>query len=233
MSAGALAVLVVVAVVIVSVSSGGGSAGERTTTTSTNNNVSAQNWSYNGIHVYGSLSYEGVPLQLGPVLSPLYLGLTNQPAGGIQCNTKEQLAYHHHVHVAIFVNGKPYSIPLGVGITPPVEVANSPRGQVAVGSAANGGCFYWTHTHEQDGIVHLESPISRTFELAQFFAVWHVALSANQIGPYTGTVTATVNGQPWTGDPGSIPLDAHAQIVLNLGSPIVTPPPIDWSLTRL
>ena len=229
MSTAVLALVVIVAVVIVSVSSGGGTAGEHNNT----NNAVARDWSYNGLAVYGSLGYEGVPLQLGPVLSPLYGGLTNQPMGGIQCNTKEQLAYHHHAHVAIFIHGKPYSVPLGIGITPPVEVANSPQGQVAVGSAAANGCFYWIHTHEQDGIVHLESPIARTFELAQFFAVWHVALTAHEIGPYTGTVTATLNGQPWTGDPGSIPLDAHAQIVLNLGSPVVVPPPIDWTSTKL
>ena len=40
-------------------------------------------------------------------------------------------------------------------------------------------------------------------------------------------MTATVNGKPWTGDPAQIPLTEHTQIVLNLGGPIVTPPPIN------
>jgi hypothetical protein len=46
---------------------------------------------------------------------------------------------------------------------------------------------------------------------------------------YKGTVTATVNGVPWKGDPSLIPLDEQAQVVLNLGGPVVTPPPINWS----
>jgi hypothetical protein len=46
-------------------------------------------------------------------------------------------------------------------------------------------------------------------------------------------VTATVDGKAWTGDPSQIPLNNHTQIVLNLGGPIVTPPPITWSGTGL
>jgi hypothetical protein len=81
----------------------------------------------------------------------------------------------------------------------------------------------------QDGIVHIESPIAKTFLLGQAFAVWQQLLSSTQVGPYKGTVRATVNGVPWIGDPSLIPLDEHTHIVLNLGGPVVTPPPISWS----
>ncbi|MGH9115562.1 MAG: hypothetical protein ACRDWW_06985, partial [Acidimicrobiales bacterium] len=94
-------------------------------------------------------------------------------------------------------------------------------------------CLYWLHVHAQDGIVHIESPIAKTFELGQVFDIWHQALSSTQIGPYTGKVTATVNGTPWTGNPAQILLNEHTQIVLNLGGPAVTPPPISWSGTGL
>jgi len=134
------------------------------------------------------------------------------------------------VHVAIFINGKPYSIPLGVGIAPTVQVANTPQGQFAQSSS---NCFYWLHVHAQDGIVHIESPQPKTFELAQVFGIWHQPLSATQIGSFHGPVTATVNGKAWTGDPTQIPLNEHDQIVLNLGTPIITPPPISWTNTGL
>ncbi len=35
-----------------------------------------------------------------------------------------------------------------------------------------GGCFYWLHTHTEDGIIHIESPVQRTFTLGHFFAIW-------------------------------------------------------------
>ena len=36
-------------------------------------------------------------------------------------------------------------------------------------------------------------------------------------------MTALFNGQVWTGDPRDIPLDAHAQIQLEVGKPLVAP----------
>ena len=140
------------------------------------------------------------------------------------------MAYHHHVHLAIFVDGKPYSVPLGIGFVPPAQVTQSPQGAFAEGSPT---CLYWLHVHAADGIVHIESPEVRTFQLGQLMDIWHVPISATQLGTYTGNVTATLNGVPWTGELRQIPLDEHAQIVLNVGGPVVTPPPISWSGTGL
>jgi hypothetical protein len=148
----------------------------------------------------------------------------------VQCNSTEQLAYHHHAHLVIFTNGQTRPVPLGIGMVPPAIVQQSPQGDFATGSQT---CLYWLHVHAQDGIIHIESPVAKNYLLAQFFGVWKQPISATQIGPYTGHVTATVNGVPWSGDPGQIPLTEHAQIVLNLGGPVVAPPPINWSATGL
>ncbi len=218
-AAGAIvAAVAVVVVLLVSTGSGGGS-------------PSAVNFKTPaGVKVYGGLGPENVPLQVGPPLAAANTGLTGAIVDGIQCNAGEQLAYHHHVHLAIFINGKPYSVPLGVGMVPTVQVTNTSAGQFADGST---NCLYWLHVHAQDGIVHIESPQPKTFELAQVFGIWHQPLSATQIGSFQGPVTATVNGKPWLGDPAQIPLNEHDQIVLNLGTPHVTPPPISWANTGL
>ena len=186
-----------------------------------------------GTKVYGALGPEDVPLELGDALAQPNTGLTGRPVTGIQCSASEQTVYHHHVHVAIFVHGKPYSVPIGVGITPPAVVQETAKGPFAASSGATNGCFYWIHVHAQDGIVHMESPITKIFELGQFFGVWQQPLSANQIGPFTGPVTATVNGTPWTGNPSAIPMNSHDDIVLNLGTPVISPPPIVWTGTNL
>jgi hypothetical protein len=213
-------------IIIVVVATGGGSS-----SVTTGSKQPAVNYTTaTGVKVYGGLGPENVPLQVGTPLAAANTGLTGAPIDGVQCNTTEQLTYHHHAHLVIFINGKTRPVPLGVGMVPPAIVEQTANGDWATGSQT---CLYWLHVHAQDGIVHIESPSPKNFLLGQFFGVWHQALSSTQIGPYSGHVTATVNGQPWAGDPSEIPLTEHAQIVLNLGGPAVTPPPIDWGATQL
>jgi hypothetical protein len=33
-------------------------------------------------------------------------------------------------------------------------------------------CIYWLHTHDETGIIHIESPIKKDFILGQFFDLW-------------------------------------------------------------
>jgi hypothetical protein len=218
------AVVAIVAVIVVLADSGSGGSSK-----------SAVNFTLaDGTKVYGRIGPEGVPLQLGPQLASPNAGLTGAPIDGIQCNSSEQLVYHHHVHLAIFVNGKPYAVPLGIGMMPPAQVQQQSNGAFASGSGSTTNpCLYWLHVHAQDGIFHLESPQPGNFELGQAFGVWGQPVTATQVGPYKGTVTATLNGQVWPGDPAQIPLAEHAQIVLNVGGPTITPPPISWSGTSL
>ena len=49
-------------------------------------------------------------------------------------------------------------------------------------------------------------------------------------GPAKGKVTALVDRKVWLGDPRDIPLKAHAQIQLEVGTPLVAPVRIsNWS----
>jgi hypothetical protein len=220
------AVVVIAAAVLVVVllsSSGGGSTTANAKQPAVNYKTAA------GVKVYGTLGPEGVPIEIGTQLAAPNTGLTGAPIDGLQCNSTEQLTYHHHAHLAIFINGQLKTIPLGVGMVAPAQVEQTSSGDFATGAT----CFYWMHVHAYDGVLHIESPTPKVYELKQFFDIWHVALSSDQIGSYQGHVTATVDGKPWTGNPGQIPLNEHTQIVLNLGGPIVTPPPINWTGTQL
>jgi hypothetical protein len=213
--------LVVAAVVIVAVV---------LSDSSTPNHAAINATTPQGVKYYGGLGPEGVPVQIGTVLAPRNPALTGQSIDGISCSSQEQLAFHHHVHLAIFVNGALRPVPLGLGMAGTLQTSNATGGEFADGAST---CLYWLHVHAQDGIVHIESPVARQFYLGQVFALWGQPLSMSQVGPEKGTVTATVNGQPWTGDPSQIPLDEHNQIVLNVGTPVVAPIPISWSGTGL
>ena len=51
---------------------------------------------------------------------------------------------------------------------------------------------------------------------------------AGQVGPARGHVTAIYNGKVFQGNPRNIPLAAHAQIQLEVSTPLVTPQSITW-----
>jgi hypothetical protein len=154
-----------------------------------------------------------------PALASTQAQANGQPVDGIACQTGEQVAYHIHAHVAVYSSGALRAVPRGVGITPPTNEQNSAEGPFI----ASGGCFYWLHTHTQDGVIHVESPTQKTYTLGNFFDIWQQPLSSTQVSTALGNVVAYVNGKQYKGDPRSIPLTAHAVIQLDVGSPNVPP----------
>ena len=144
---------------------------------------------------------------------------TGQAINDIKCETQEQVLFHIHAHLAIYANGQPRTVPAGIGIPDPVTQSTTEGPYVASGS-----CFYWLHSHAEDGVMHIESPVQRTFTLGDWFDIWGQPLSATQVAGDKGTVTAYVNGQRFTGDPRTIPLQAHAVIQLNVGQDVAPKP---------
>src|SRR6202000_3356952 len=135
---------------------------------------------------------------------------TGQTLDGIQCQATEQVAYHVHAHLAIYVDGALRPAPIGIGIVPP-QIEQSAAGPFASASK----CYYWLHTHTNDGIIHIESPTQTTYTLSRSFAVCGVPLSGPAVGAASGPITAYVNGQQWGAAPGSIPLQSRSVIQIN------------------
>jgi hypothetical protein len=147
---------------------------------------------------------------------------------GISCGPAEQLAYHIHAHLAVFVGGAPRAVPAGIGI-PGSTAVQTTEGPIAAG----GRCIYWLHTHAPDGVIHVESPSERLYTLGEFFDEWHQPLSSSAVADARGKVTAFVDGKAWTKDPRTIRLTPHAEIQLDVGSPTVRFAPISWAQTQL
>jgi hypothetical protein len=167
-----------------------------------------------------ALGPEGVAIPAAPPLTRSMRPLTTgERIDGIACQTNEQVLFHIHAHLTIFVRGQARQVPAGVGIGPPYEVLETPAGAFIDRAT----CFMWLHTHSADGIIHTESPIRRTYTLGDFFDVWGQPLGRDRVGPARGRVTVFVGGRRYAGDPRSVPLLAHAQIQLDVGSPAVAP----------
>ena len=153
-----------------------------------------------------------------PVSAGTATAVTGQPTDGISCQTSEQTLFHIHAHLTVFVNGSARQVPAAIGI-PGAVAQSTPAGSFV----DQGTCFYWLHTHAADGIIHIESPVHRTYTLGNFFDEWGQPLSTSRVGPASGHVVAIYNGQVFKGNPRDVPLTAHAQIQLEVGTPLVAP----------
>jgi len=136
-------------------------------------------------------------------------------ADGLQVLTAEGQVQHTHQHLDLFVDGQRVAIPPDIGIDR-VNLILSP-----------------IHTHDASGIIHVESPIVREFTLGEFFDVWGVRLDAHCVGGICDgndqVLSVYRNGQQITGDPRSIVLDAHEEIVVAIGTSAQLPSPIPSS----
>jgi hypothetical protein len=171
----------------------------------------------------GRIGPEGVPVPAAAPLAGTAAAASGQAVDGIRCQPEEMSTFHIQARLTIFVNGSPRQIPAGIGI-PGARVQNTAKGLFA----DNGRCYYWPHTHEADGIIHIESPVPHSFTLGEFFDVWGQPLSPGKMGPVTGPVVAFYNGQRYEGNPRDIPLSAFAQIQLDAGMPLIAPESISF-----
>jgi hypothetical protein len=171
---------------------------------------------------------EGIPLEQGALLAPASTTTQGATVDGIQCAPIEQLAYHIHAHLQVYVNGQTRTLPAAIGLIGPIfEQTQYGRFYGAQ------KCYYWLHTHADDGVIHVESPTKRIYTLGNFFDEWRQPLGPTQVATAHGKVTAYFNGKPWKQSPRFIPLLPHTSIDLDVGTPVVAPKVISWAGTSL
>jgi hypothetical protein len=119
-------------------------------------------------------------------------------------------ALHIHQHLDIFIDGKPVTIPAGIGINMSARFISQ------------------LHTHDVSGVIHVESDQVRDFSLGQFFDVWGVRFTKDCIGGYcvkgNDRLRVFSNAKPVTGDPRNLVLVPHQVIAVVYGPLELTPP---------
>jgi hypothetical protein len=146
---------------------------------------------------------------------------------GLRPERREQLAYHVHSHLDVFVNGEPITVPAGIGINtadPGVMSGLDKDGRRAYGGIERCAqpCISPLHTHDESGILHTESPTETPNRLGQFFLEWGVRLDRSCVGGFCRTrapIAFFVNGERYTKDPRAIGLADHREIAIVIGSP--------------
>lgn len=127
---------------------------------------------------------------------------------GIPCESSEQLNYHVHAHLSVYINGQAFQLPTNMGV------------------ASDQSCIYWLHTHDSTGVIHIEAPSQQSFSLGTFFQEWSTRFPQmtypTELDSTAGWTTY-VDGKLYKGDFHNISLVAHELITLAYNSPGVKP----------
>lgn len=124
-------------------------------------------------------------------------------------------AKHIHVPIWIFIEGTEVPVPADIG----VSSVHSP-----------------IHMHEANRQLHVESADpDRVFNLGEFFDVWGLRFGSECIGGYCEGANTELRvfagGQPFGGDPRTVPLEDGVAIVVTFGTEEQLPAPIPTGLT--
>lgn len=108
-------------------------------------------------------------------------------------------SFHQHSLLQVVVNGKSVVIPKNIGL---------------------GSIESPLHTHDERGVIHMEAAREHPFTLGQFFEVWGVKFTKDQLGGYKNngerTVQVFVNGKS-VNDPVKYQLKEKDKIVVGYG----------------
>jgi hypothetical protein len=131
---------------------------------------------------------------------------------GIPVVTDQGTVLHFHNHLDVFVDGRKIMVPTDVGIN------------------AAAGYLSPLHTHDDSGLIHVESPIERTYTLGQLFDVWGVRFTKTCLGGYCDRgdhrLHVFVGGTLIRTDPRLLQLALHQEIVVTYGTRAQLPHPI-------
>jgi hypothetical protein len=110
--------------------------------------------------------------------APRYEGLEERRLAAGVPTMAEGGGEHFHAILEVYSRGEQVSVPANIGIDP----ERPPQLMAGL------------HTHDTTGTIHNEAGTGST--LGDFFAVWGVDFSADELGPYSGKVSMWVNGEP-------------------------------------
>ena len=131
---------------------------------------------------------------------------------GLPALAREGTALHIHQHLDLYVDGRRIAVPAGIGIDESQRFISP------------------LHTHDESGVIHVESPDVRTFTLGQLFGVWGLRLTPRCLGGYCTTARKRlwvfVDGKRFSRDPRLLPLAAHEEILVAYGTRSQLPRPL-------
>lgn len=160
----------------------------------------------------------GPPAALVAQARPIGTGARFQPprTGPVVGRCSRRLGPREGVHVELFAANRVVLVPSGIGTLPPRRFSE--------GRIAGARCYGALVTLDPTGLVLIQ-PGSRLV-LADLFRAWGQPLSSRRLASFSASggagVAVFVDGRRRPGPPETVPLQAHSEIVLEVG-PYVPP----------
>jgi hypothetical protein len=151
----------------------------------------------------------------------------------IPCDPTEYLNdYHVHAYLGIIYKGKQVAVPEGIGMLNPGAPQN--------GYITSAHCYYFIHTHDQSGLIHVEAPATlppsaspHTFQ--NFLDIWGEKYTSTSFAAFKGGLNVYVGNVSALGQTtvssytrfkdvtklGTIPLRSHEVIWIQIGKPVL------------
>ena len=119
---------------------------------------------------------------------------------------EEELDFHYHAHLDVIIDGESVEVPAGIGF-------------VAEGGDVKG--LSALHTHDANGVIHIESAVDEDFVLGQVFVEWGVRFTTDCLGAACAgdgkELAVFVNGEPYDADPTRLVLADQQEIAIEYG----------------
>lgn len=153
-----------------------------------------------------------LPADLVAQARPIGRGARFHPpvTGPVPGPCRPALGRRNGVHMEIFGADRVVLIAAGIG-------TRAPR-HFRYGRLVSARCYGRLVTVDPTGLV-LVRPGAR-LTVADLMRAWGQPLGRDRVAGFSGRVRAFVDGRPWWGAPGTIPLRRHAEIVLETGPPV-------------
>jgi hypothetical protein len=136
------------------------------------------------------------PIGVGPRYHPTAVSTavaSGRPIGRLLCTSSGRT---FAVHLELFAKRQVVIVPPRIGAGPK-------------------GCAYPLHTDEPTGVVHVRA--DAPYVLGDLFRIWGRRLARNRLLSFPGAVTVYVGGRLYRGDPRTLRLRRHAEIVVEVG----------------
>lgn len=160
-------------------------------------------------------------------------GGRGQTVDKIPCRPTEYLNdYHVHAYLGIIFEGKQVAVPDTIGM--------KRAGPETNGYVTTAGCFYYIHTHDASGMIHIEDPknlppSATIYTLKNVLDVWGMKATPRSFGSFQGPMRVYIGNVTALGQTtvstytrfttllklDSIPMRSHEVIWIEIGRPYV------------
>jgi hypothetical protein len=142
------------------------------------------------------------PIGVGPRYHPTAANeavLEGSPVGRLRCANGRRFA----VHIELFARRRVVIVPPRIGV-------------------ARSGCTYPLRTKAPTGVIEVMA--GGRYTLGDLFGVWGRQFDSTHVLSFRGRVSLFVGGRRRTGDPRTLVLMRHAQIVIEVGGYVAPHP---------